>query len=217
MPSYAAIFDLDGTLVNSLGDIGGAMNHALAAHGLPTHPLEAYRRFVGEGVRRLTERTVPAEHPELVEPVLAEYQRFYAENLLASTRPFDGIAPLLDALLARGVRLAVLSNKPDPATQTIVRALFARSPFRAIQGERPNVPRKPDPTGALQLARVLAVEPAHCLFVGDSGIDMQTAVNAGMLPVGVLWGLRDRDELLRHGARWLLAEPVELIARLDIG
>lgn len=216
MPTYdAAIFDLDGTLVDSLRDIGEAMNHALAAHGLPTYPLDVYRQLVGEGVRRLTERTVPAERPELIDPVLAEYRRFYTEHLLVSTRPFEGIEPLLDALCARGMRLAVLSNKPDPATQTIVRALFSRWPLRAVQGERSDVPRKPDPTGALQLARVLETEPSRCLFVGDSGIDMQTAVNAGMLPVGVLWGLRDRDELLRHGARWLLAEPRELIARLD--
>lgn len=216
MPTHdAVIFDLDGTLVDSLGDIGRAVNHALAAHGLPTHPLDAYRRFVGEGVRRLAERVVPAERPELITPVLAEYQRFYAENLLLSTRPFEGIEPLLDALCARGMRLAVLSNKPDPATQTIVRALFSRWPLRAVQGERSDVPRKPDPTGALQLTRVLETEPSRCLFVGDSGIDMQTAVNAGMLPVGVLWGLRDRDELLQYGARWLLAEPLELIARLD--
>lgn len=211
----AALFDLDGTLVDSLADIAAAMNHTLAAHGLPTHPLEAYRRFVGEGVRRLVERALPRERLELAETILADYQRRYAEHLLVHTAPFPGIAQLLDALAARGLAVAVLSNKPDGATRRIVQALFSSWRLEPVHGERPHVPRKPDPTAALEIARVLGVEPGRCLFVGDSAIDMQTARNAGMMPVGVLWGLRDRDELTSSGARALLGHPLDLLRLLD--
>lgn len=211
----AALFDLDGTLVDSLADIGGAVNHALASHGLPVHPIEAYRSFVGEGVRRLVERALPVGQLELATTVLVAYRRHYAEHLLVHTAPFPGIAALLDALVARGLRLAVLSNKPDDATRTIVRALFSRWSPEPVHGERPGVPRKPDPTAALEIAGALGVEPERCLFIGDSGIDMRTARNAGMLPVGVLWGLRSAEELTRSGAHALIAHPLELLGLIE--
>jgi phosphoglycolate phosphatase len=208
----AAIFDLDGTLVDSLADIGGAMNHALALHGLPTHPIESYLEFVGEGVHRLAEKALPPGGLEHKDAVLDEYRRYYAANLLVRTAPYPGIEALLDGLTARGVALAVLSNKPDAPTRTLVEQLFSRWPMRAVHGERAGVPRKPDPTAALDIARVVGVQPAECMFVGDTAIDMRTANAAGMLPVGVLWGFRGQEELQANGARVLVRHPSEILA-----
>lgn len=212
MPLRALIFDLDGTLIDSLADIGGAVNHALREYGLPDHPLDSYRQFVGEGVVKLIERAVPATRPELREPVMALYRSFYAENLLVHTKPYAGIPEALDAFVARGVRMAILSNKPEPATRKIAGALFSRWPFERIHGERPNVPRKPDPTAALEIARAMAVPVDQVGFVGDTSVDMGTAVNAGMYGVGCSWGLRDVAELVEAKARVILERPDQLPA-----
>lgn len=217
MAIKAAIFDLDGTLVDSLADIGGAMNRALAHHGLPTHPVDAYRLFVGDGVQKLAERALPRDRQELKEPVLAEYRRYYAEGLLDRTQPFPGIEGLLDGLTERGVALAVLSNKPDPATRRIVTHFFSRWPLKAVFGERAGVPRKPDPTAALEIARAVGAQPDECLFVGDSAIDMRTANAAGMRAVGVLWGMRGREELEANGAKALVAHPADILPLVSPG
>ena len=206
----AGIFDLDGTLVDSIGDIGGAMNAALAAHGLPQHPIDAYRRFVGDGVQKLVERALGGRG-ELAEAVLAEYRREYAERLLATTVPYPGVLDAVDALADRGIALAVLSNKPQLATQRIVAALFPGR-FRVVLGERTGVPRKPDPAAALEIAAALDVAPAATAFVGDTAVDMRTAVAAGMHPIGVLWGFRGRDEITAAGARDVIAAATELVA-----
>jgi len=206
----AGIFDLDGTLIDSIGDIGGAMNAALAAHGLPVHPIAAYNRFVGDGVQKLVERALGGRD-ELADAVLAEYRREYAERLLATTVPYPGVLDAVDALAERGIALAVLSNKPQPATQRIVAALFPGR-FRVVYGERAGVPRKPDPTAALEIATALGVAPAETAFVGDTAVDMRTAVAAGMHAVGVLWGFRGRDEIAGAGARALVTTAHELVA-----
>ena len=152
MPPRAALFDLDGTLLDSLHDIALAMNHALTAHGLPPHPLPAYRAFVGEGVRVLVSRAVPADRADAHAPVLESYRAHYAEHMLAHTRPCPGIPELLTRLEREGVKLAVLSNKPDGATRHLVRSLLPQVAFGAVYGERAEVPRKPDPTAALGMA-----------------------------------------------------------------
>jgi len=211
MAIKAAIFDLDGTLVDSLADIGGAMNHALAYHGLPTHTLAAYREFVGEGVHRLAEKALSPAGLAHKDTVLDEYKRYYADNLFLRTRPYPGIEELLEGLTARGVALGVLSNKPDPSTRRLVEHFFSRFPVRAAHGERPGVPKKPDPTAALEIARVMGVQPAECMFIGDTGIDMGTATAAGMVAVGVLWGFRGEAELRAHGARFLARNPGEIL------
>lgn len=210
----AVVFDLDGTLVDTLADIGHAMNAALAALGQPGHPFEAYRGFIGEGVRRLAERALPPGRGDLVDAATAEFRRVYGEHLLDRTRPYPGVPELLDGLVAAGVPLAVLSNKPDPATRRIVESLFARWPFAEIGGERPGVPRKPDPAAALAIADALGVAPARCLFVGDSGIDVATARAAGMVAVGAGWGFRGADELRAAGADVVLGAPPELLPLL---
>lgn len=206
----AAIFDLDGTLIDSLADIGTSMNAALAAHGLPTHPIADYRQFVGEGVEVLT-RKASGNHPTLQADVLATYRGLYAANLFGHTAPYAGVQDLLAELRTLPIQLAVLSNKPHASTQQLVAALFADVPFRAVYGQRIEVPRKPDPTAALAIAADLAVRPMDCVFIGDSAIDMQTANNAGMFAVGVTWGFRSRAELLEFGAHAVIDVPQELL------
>jgi phosphoglycolate phosphatase len=210
----AALFDLDGTLLDSLHDIGAAMNHALATHGLPVHPLADYRRFVGEGVRVLVSRAVPQDREDCHAPVMASYKAFYAEHLLDHTRPFPGVHEVLARLQGEGVKLAVLSNKPDAATRRLVEALLPDVRFGAVYGERAGVPRKPDPTAALGIAAELGVEPGDCAFIGDTAVDMDTARACGMYGVGVTWGFRDVAELQSHGARVLARTADELLQAL---
>ncbi len=210
MRFQAAIFDLDGTLIDSLADIGTSMNNALAAHGLPQHPIQAYRQFVGEGVEVLT-RKASGNHPTLQAEVLATYRGLYGENLFGHTAPYAGIPELLTELRKQPIALAVLSNKPHVSTQRLVAALFADVPFRAVYGQRAEVPRKPDPTAALQIALDLGVKAGDCVFIGDSAIDMQTANAAGMFAVGVTWGFRTREELTQFGAHAVIDAPLELL------
>ncbi|HVP60901.1 MAG TPA: HAD family hydrolase [Myxococcaceae bacterium] len=193
------IFDLDGTLADSLSDIASAMNRTLEAHGFPAHPVSAYRTFVGEGVRKLAERALPPGTEAVREAFIDAYQADYAEHLLDQTRLFPGITEVLDGLQSAGVPVAVLSNKPDLPTRRLVDALCSRWEFRAIFGERPGVPRKPDPTSALALADALEAPPESVAFVGDTSVDILTARAASMRPVGVLWGFRPQ-EVLASGA-----------------
>ncbi len=211
----AVIFDLDGTLVDSLGDIASAMNEVLERHGFPTHPLAAYRRFVGDGMERLVRRALPPVDEAVVERVLRDMRATYARHALRTTRPYPGVPELLDRLSAAGVGLAVLSNKPHEPAVAMVRALLPRWPFAAVQGAVPGRPRKPDPAGALDLVRRLGVAPEGCLLVGDTPTDMATARAAGMVPVGVLWGFRPESELRRAGARFLIRRPLELLGVLE--
>ena len=175
------------------------MNRTLLAQGFPVHPVEAYRSFVGEGVRRLVERALPPGTEDRREAFLAAYQTDYDQHLLDATRLFPGIPALLDALATAEVPVAVLSNKPDEATRRLVDALCGRWALRETMGERPGVPRKPDPTGALVLADALGAAPERVAMVGDTQVDMLTARAAGMRPLGVLWGFRPQ-EVLASGA-----------------
>lgn len=214
MPLRAAIFDLDGTLVDSLADIAAAMNHSLTRHGLPQHPVDDYRHYVGEGVMVLVRKATPADRTELHASILAAYRAYYEEHLFDRTFVFPGIPAMLSQLAADPVRLAVLSNKADAFTRRLVEGLLPGVPFAAIYGERPGVPRKPDPTAALAVASELGVAPADCAFVGDTAVDMNTARNAGMYGVGVTWGFRSAEELRAHGARALATSADELLAVL---
>jgi phosphoglycolate phosphatase len=215
-PRFAlAIFDLDGTLADSVADIAAAMNWALAHHGLPVHPEHAYLSFVGEGVRELVRRAAGPEREVLHAPVLESYLGYYAEHLLERTRPFPGVERMLEQLAAGGTRLAVLSNKSDAFTRQLVSALFPRHAFGAVYGERPGVPRKPDPSAALALAAQLGVAPAACAFVGDTPVDMKTAQAAGMHAVGVTWGFRGEAELRLYGAQAIAHDAGELLRVLQ--
>lgn len=205
------IFDLDGTLADTLADIADAMNHVLRERDLPTHGRDAYRYFVGEGVRRLVEHAVPPDATARVdELVLAFRDRYYA-HLLDETRAYRGVPELLRELAHRGVTTAVLSNKPHEATVAIARALFPHHRFAVVRGHQADAPRKPDPATALAIAQDVGTRPDRCAFVGDTAIDMETAKEAGMIPIGVLWGFRDAEELRENGARELLARPADLL------
>ncbi len=213
----AVLFDLDGTLLDTLDDIADASNAVLVRHGFPAHPVSSYRYFVGEGARSLIVRTLPesARGDETVRRLYEEFRAEYAKNWNAKTRPYRGVPELLDALVERGVKIAVLSNKPDDFTQRCVGELLGAWAFDAVLGLHDGVPAKPDPTGAIGLARTLRVSPARILYVGDSSIDMETALAAGMYPVGALWGFRPREELESSGARAVIDKPQELLALLS--
>lgn len=216
-PTIAAvIFDLDGTLLASLEDLADAVNIALAAHSLPTHPLEPYKYFVGDGMETLVRRAAPEGTPDaVVSAVFARVRQEYAKNWACKTRPYDGIVSMLEKLTAMRVPLAVLSNKPHEFTEEVVRHFFPHTAFTAVQGSPLGGRAKPEPDMALGIATRLSLEPGKIAFMGDSRTDMDTAVNAGMLPVGVLWGFRPESELVAHGAKVLLGHPSELFAKLE--
>ena len=210
----AVLFDLDGTLADSLADIGGAVNRVLVELGFPTHPVASYARFVGDGAEKLIERALPEDQVALRPEALARYRQVYYEQMFDQTRLFDGIPALLDALAEDGYRLAVLSNKPDGQTRAMCEKLLARWHFSAVFGERHGVPRKPDPQGALEIAQRLELAPAACAFVGDTPIDMRTSVAAGMFGIGVTWGFRPREELIAAGGKVVAERPGEILAAL---
>jgi phosphoglycolate phosphatase len=217
MPFRATIFDLDGTLLDTLDDIANAANRVLAARGVPTHPNAHYRTLIGEGVVKLMLRALPPTHQDeaTVQACVSAYAQEYERTWNALTKPYAGVPEMLDALVIRGLKLAVLSNKPDRFTQQCVSELLAKWTFDVVLGASDQFPRKPDPAGAIETAKRLGVPPAECLYVGDSGIDMQTARAAQMCPVGVLWGFRGKEELLRDGAQHLIDKPSEALDLLN--
>lgn len=217
MTRRAVLFDLDGTLVDSLEDIGDSMNLVLAERGFPTHASSAYRGFVGDGVTVLTRRALPEGNRD--ETTLAacvqRMREVYGARSEAKTRPYEGIPGLLDRLVERGLRLAVLSNKPHDLTVALVQGLLGAWPFDPVFGERSGVPRKPDPTAALEVARLLGLPPREVLYLGDTPIDMATARAAGMPVLGVAWGFRSRSELLAAGADAVVDTPADVLAHLE--
>jgi len=212
MAFKAVIFDLDGTLLDTLEDIGHAVNRVLSAKGFPTHDMSAFRYFVGEGVVVLIHRALPqdARDEATIGSCVEAFREDYAENWRVKTRPYPGIGELLEGLGVQGIKMAVLSNKPDQITRTSVAHFFPKIPFEAVVGHSRDLPLKPDPSGALKLAARLGMAPARILYVGDSGVDMRTAVAAHMCPVGALWGFRTAEELKANGAWKLVGAPAEL-------
>lgn len=211
------LFDLDGTLVDSLTDLADSMNRVLTRQGLPPHPVQAYRYFVGDGIVNLVQRALPAKarQQDFIEECARKMRQEYASHWGDTTRPYPGIAELLDALTNRGIALAILSNKPDELTQEVVRTLLPGWHFTAVAGARETIPRKPDPAGALRIASLLHREPKDFLYLGDTNTDMQTARAAQMFAVGALWGFRTAAELQENGAQALLSVPLELCALLE--
>ncbi len=215
----AVVFDMDGTLLDTLADIGNSVNRVLEAEGFPIHPLDAYRYFVGDGSAILVKRSLPAAHrnPETIERCLRLFQADYGNNWKNDTRLYDGIPELLDALVAKGLRLAILSNKYHSFTLQCADWFLGPWPFEVILGIRPSVPPKPDPFAAGEIAALLRTPPEQCLYVGDTSVDMQTGLSAGMFPVGVLWGFRTRAELEENGARIIISHPLDLLDVLSGG
>ena len=205
----AFLFDLDGTLLNTLEDIANAMNYALCSLGLPPWETEKYRYMVGNGAKVLAERAT-GDHPEMADQVLKNYQHQYETHLRVKTRPYEGMTEVLRKLATGGAALCVLSNKPDADTRRLVEECFPDISFAHVQGQLPDVPRKPDPTAALAIAKDIGIPPERFVYVGDSGVDMVCAGRAGMRAAGALWGFRTREELMENGAEWLIRHPGDL-------
>lgn len=207
----AVLFDLDGTLTNTLDDIADAMNRSLRLHGLPEWPVDAYRYLVGDGAKKLAERAV-RDRGELALSVQREYQAYYQAHTRVKTKPYDGVPEMLQALQAREIPLAVFSNKPDADTRNVVAHFFPEIKWAAVRGQVEGVPVKPDPAGALAVAEALGAAPDEVLYLGDTSTDMQCALNAGMHPVGVLWGFRTEAELCENGAECVISHPIDLLS-----
>lgn len=212
----AALFDLDGTLTDTLQDIADAMNRALTLHGLPTWTTEEYKYLVGDGVKILAQRAV-RDRQDLRDAVRETYQAWYGTHSQVTTRPYAFVPEMLAALSSRGVRLAVLSNKPHQDTLRVVAHYFPGVCFDQVCGQREGIPVKPDPTGALAVARAMDVPPDAFVYLGDTSVDMRCACRAGMHPVGVLWGFRPEAELRESGAEAVIRQPMELLSLLGEG
>ena len=212
---HAVIFDLDGTLLNTLGDLRAATNHALEVRGLPPHSMEEIRQFIGNGIRLLICRAMPEGTPEAeIDAALDDFKAYYAAHIHDRTVPYDGIPQLLTALRKRGIQVAVLSNKIDSASQQLIEYFFPGK-TDVVFGEHVGVPRKPDPTSCRMVMQQLGVQPEQVLYVGDSGTDMQTAKNADLYAVGVTWGFRSKEVLLENGADVLVHRPEQILQILD--
>ncbi len=215
MSIKAVIFDLDGTLLDTLGDLANAVNAALRHYDFPLLSEAAVCARVGNGVRRLIERSVPANtDTDIIEDCLKRFQAHYEAHLVERTHPYQGIPAVIEAFHTRGVRMAVLSNKYQAAADRLVSHYFPGQ-MALTRGELPGVPRKPDPTSTQQLLRALGVTAEEVLYIGDSDVDMQTANAAGVTAIGALWGFRDRESLLAAGAEHLAERPEDLIQLLD--
>ena len=212
----AVLFDLDGTLVNSLVDLANCVNHSLEAKGFATHNTEEFKYFVGDGIPKMIERALPKEYrnEKLVNEVKDIFLPYYAIHYADNTIAYDGMIELVSALKSQGIITAVVTNKEQNMANKVVTKLYGNV-FDLVFGKRDGIPAKPDPTAALMTMEKLGVKPCECVFVGDSGVDVATAVNSGAVPVGVLWGFRKEDELIANGAKHVISKPQELLKIIE--
>lgn len=214
MKYQAVIFDLDGTLADTLEDLADSANWALRELGQPEHTVESYRLKIGSGRDKLARRSLPADREDLAGDFIRVMWDRYAEHYVDKTRLYDGVAEMLRELSMRGMRLALLSNKPQFFVDVMVDALMPRVEFEKIVGQQDGLPTKPDPAAALMIASEMGIPPGEILYVGDTDVDMQTGRSAGMRTVGVLWGFRDREELEGAGGQEIIEQPAELLTLL---
>ena len=207
------VFDLDGTLLNSLEDLADSANWVLEQHGFPTHPVDAYRYFVGDGVRKLIERILPQEErtEARIEQCRQEFVAYYKVHMEDKTSVYEGITELLVELKNRGLKIAVATNKVHVAVAPLMAKYFPNIRFDAMIGQREGVPVKPAPQIMFDILKETGCEPSEALHVGDTATDMQLAHNAGVTPVGVLWGYRPLEELREAGAKFIIEKPEELL------
>lgn len=213
----AVIFDLDGTLADTIASITYCGNLALSRFGLPSFGEEDYKHFVGDGAAMLIRRALLAAGDERLEhfdEVYETYLEIFAKDCMYQVKPYEGICALLEELKHLSVRIAVLSNKPDRDSLRVVEALFGKGYFDFVQGQREDIPRKPDPAGVYRIMEAFVLPAGDFLYVGDSGVDMKTGRAAGIFTVGVLWGFRDRKELVENGADAVISKPLELLSHL---
>jgi phosphoglycolate phosphatase len=216
MEFKAVLFDLDGTLLDTLNDLADAGNRVLSDAGLPVHPVDSYRYFVGNGLATLILRILPEDmrSDEQVQHMGQAFREAYAMNWNANTKVYKGIATLLSVLQKDKRPMAILSNKPHDFTEICVREFLGEWTFAQVLGNREDLAKKPDPAGALEIAGKLSLAPSELIYVGDTDTDMRTAVAAGMYPVGVLWGFRTAGELEESGAARLVERPEEILELL---
>lgn len=208
------IFDLDGTLLNTINDLGNSCNYIIKKYGFPTHPLQAYRFFVGNGVGKLIERALPESQrsPEFVEKLRKEFIEYYSKHSEDETVPYPGIIEMLKELEAKKIKLAVASNKFIAGTQSLVQKYFGNIDFVSVLGQREGISVKPDPQIVYDVMKEAGVDnKQEILYVGDSGADMQTSVNSGIEGIGVLWGFRSKEELVENGAVHIVDNPAEIV------
>ena len=213
MSKQLVIFDLDGTLLDTVADLANATNQALAKCGYPTHPTEAYYRFVGNGINKLFARALPEEArtEENVQRIRTLFIPYYNEHNADDSHPYPGIVELLTQLQSQGIQLAVASNKYQQATAKLVGHFFPNIRFAAVYGQREGVPIKPDPTIVNDILSETGISRAHTLYIGDSGVDMQTTRNASVESVGVTWGFRDEEELRTNGATHIIHHAKDIL------
>lgn len=214
-PVQLVIFDLDGTLLNTIDDLATSTNHALEYYGYPKHALSEYPFFVGNGITKLIERALPAEvrTATIIAKVREEFVRYYQQHKTDLSRVYPGITELLKALHQAGVKLAVASNKYHQGTVELIHHFFGEHLFDVVLGQRENIPTKPDPSIIYEILEQTKINPAHTLYIGDSGVDMQTALNSGITSIGVNWGFRPEEELKQNRACYI-AKEVSDIAKI---
>lgn len=204
------LFDLDGTLVNSIEDLAISTNEVLKLHGLPTYDISQYRVFVGNGVKKLMERALGQEHIDLLDGCLNDFQKIYRQHCLDHTLPYQGIKELIDDLKAKGIKMSVVTNKPHALAIKIVETLFPDT-FVAIYGQQDLYPVKPDPQSTYLALMAMKLDKKDCLFIGDSQVDIDTGYNAEIDSVGVTWGFRGRQELTEAGANDIVDNPAQIM------
>lgn len=208
----ACVFDLDGTLLDTVEDICAALARGLAVRGLPARTTEECKRLIGGGIREAVCRAAPGQSPAALDEIFRVYEETYSAHCTDRTVPYPGVGEALSALAENGAALGVLSNKPDADVKTIIARCFPRVPFRFAYGQVPDRPLKPDPAAAAPVLEVLGLPAEEIAYVGDSGTDMTFARAAGMLPVAAPWGYRSEGELIRCGAAFVLREAADLLA-----
>jgi len=217
MKFKAIIFDLDGTLLDTLEDIANAANRVLVAKGFPPRSLDVHRKAVGSGARVLMERILPSEKkdPSTIQECFEAFRKDYGDNWNVKTKPYRGIPELLDELQRRKMKMAVLSNKRADFTRKCVENILVKWKFDAVLGGEDGLPSKPDPAGAVEIVNRLGISAKEFIYLGDTGVDMETAKKAGMFAAGALWGFREKEELLMFGADILIERPMDLVKMLD--
>lgn len=213
----AIIFDLDGTLIDSLDDIANACNFSLNKLGYPTHNNNSYKDFIGDGILKLIERALPIDNAneEEVNKLHKVYVEYYSNHMFDRTKIYDGITDLLEFLNKKGYSLAIVSNKPDSLTKKTVQKFFREELFNIVTGKKDEYEPKPNPDLTNEVIKDLGINPDECAFVGDSSMDILTAINANVLPIGVSWGFRSKEELIQNGAKYIVDTPSEIIEILD--
>lgn len=210
------IFDLDGTLINTIADIGGSVNSVLEDYGYPTHTMEEYKKMVGHGFMKLIQSAMPSGlSEEEYEEALVKFTYYYDQLYMDSTHPYDGIIEMLKELQARGIKLGVNSNKRNDYANSLVNTLFKDIEFTKVIGSRKDIPNKPDPTSALEIIEVMNLSKDEVMYIGDGETDIKTGIAAGIKTIGVSWGFKGVEVLKNAGAKTIIDEPCEVLNHLN--